>query len=66
MRLFRARRGKAARAAQKAALFARESVKAALPRAALQTARRARRLLKAPRPQGIGRIEAALRAVTRE
>ena len=77
MRLFRARRGKAARAAQKAALFARESAKAALPRVALQTARRARRLLRAPRqdvggqhpmvsPALWGRMEAVLRAVTRE
>jgi CelD/BcsL family acetyltransferase involved in cellulose biosynthesis len=56
MRLFRGRRGKAARAAQKAALFARESVKAALPRAALETARRARRLLRqrASRGKAIG------------
>jgi len=46
MRLFRGARGKAVRAAQRAALFARESVKAALPRVALQTARRARRLLR--------------------
>jgi len=63
MRLFRSARGKAARAAQQAALFARESVKAALPRGALETARRARRLLRAPRPEGMGRIEAVLRAV---
>jgi len=41
-------------------------VKAALPRAALETARRARRLLRAPRPEGMGRIEAVLRAVTGE
>jgi CelD/BcsL family acetyltransferase involved in cellulose biosynthesis len=46
MRLFRGARGKAVRVAQRAALFARESVKAALPRIALQTARRARRLLR--------------------
>jgi CelD/BcsL family acetyltransferase involved in cellulose biosynthesis len=46
MRLFRGARGKAARVAQRAALFARESVKAALPQVALQTARRARRLLR--------------------
>ena len=66
MRLFRAVRGKAARTAQQAALFARESVKAALPRVALETARRARRLLRAPKPEGMGRIEAALRAIGRE
>jgi hypothetical protein len=66
MRLFRGARGKAVRAAQQAALFARESVKAALPKAALETARRARRLLRAPRPEGMGRIEAVLRAVTCE
>ncbi len=47
MRLWRGRRGKAARAAQQAALFARESVKAVLPRGAVEAARRARRLLRA-------------------
>jgi CelD/BcsL family acetyltransferase involved in cellulose biosynthesis len=46
MRLFRGARGKAVRVAQRAALFARESVKAALPQVALQAARRARRLLR--------------------
>lgn len=62
MRLWRGSRGKAVRAAQQAAVFARESVKAALPRAALEAARRARRLLRAPRPEGMGRLEAVLRA----
>jgi CelD/BcsL family acetyltransferase involved in cellulose biosynthesis len=65
IRLFRGARGKAARAAAQAALFARESVKAALPKGALETARRARRLLRAPMPEGMGRIEAALRALGR-
>ena len=62
MRLWRGSRGKAVRAAQQVALFARESAKAALPRAALEVARRARRLLRAPRPEGMGRLEAVLRA----
>jgi len=65
IRLFRGARGRAARAAAQAALFARESVKAALPRGALETARRARRILRAPKPDGMGRIEAALRALGR-
>jgi CelD/BcsL family acetyltransferase involved in cellulose biosynthesis len=47
MRLWRGARGQAARTAQQAAVFARESIKAALPRGALATARRARRLLRA-------------------
>jgi len=63
VRLWRGARGKAARSAQQAALLAREAVKAALPRAALEGLRRARRLLRAPRPEGMGRWEAALRAV---
>ena len=62
MRLWRGSRGKAVRAAQQAALFARESVKAALPRMALEVARRTRRMLRAPRPEGMGRLEALLRA----
>jgi CelD/BcsL family acetyltransferase involved in cellulose biosynthesis len=47
MRLWRGARGQTARTAQQAAAFARESIKAALPEAALATARRARRLLRA-------------------
>jgi len=47
MRLWRGARGKAARMAQQAAMFARESIKAALPRGALATARRARKLWRA-------------------
>jgi len=62
MRLWRGPRAKAVRAAQQAALLARESVKAALPRRALEMARRARRMLRAPRPEGMGRLEALLRA----
>jgi CelD/BcsL family acetyltransferase involved in cellulose biosynthesis len=62
MRLWRGPRGKAVRAAQQAALLARESVKAALPRRALELLRRARRMLRAPRPEGMGRLEAVLRA----
>src|SRR5438067_4836223 len=42
LRLWRGTLGKAARAGQKAALFARESIKAAMPAAALEAARRAR------------------------
>ena len=42
-RLWRGARGRAARAAQQAAVFARETLKAALPRSALETVRRARR-----------------------
>jgi CelD/BcsL family acetyltransferase involved in cellulose biosynthesis len=47
MRLWRGARGQAARTAQQAAVFARESIKAALPERALATARRARRLWRA-------------------
>jgi CelD/BcsL family acetyltransferase involved in cellulose biosynthesis len=60
VRLWRGGLGKAARAGQKAALFARESIKAALPVAALEAARRARRLLRAG--GGIGSAFAVLRA----
>lgn len=62
MRLWRGARGKAVRAAQKTALFARESIKAAIPAAALQAARRARRLVRTRRREGIGAVFAALRA----
>ena len=48
LRLWRGLRGRAARAAQGASLFARETVKAALPRRAVDAVRRARRLLRAP------------------
>jgi CelD/BcsL family acetyltransferase involved in cellulose biosynthesis len=47
MRLWRGARGQAARTARQATVFARESIKAALPRGALATVRRARRLLRA-------------------
>jgi CelD/BcsL family acetyltransferase involved in cellulose biosynthesis len=63
VRLWRGRRGRAARAALEAALLARESVKAALPARALEAVRRLRRLLRAPRPEGMGRLEAAVRAM---
>jgi CelD/BcsL family acetyltransferase involved in cellulose biosynthesis len=60
MRLFRGLRGRAARAAQNAGSFARETVKAAIPRRALEMARRGRRLL---RGEGIGEwpLDAALK-----
>jgi CelD/BcsL family acetyltransferase involved in cellulose biosynthesis len=61
MRLWRGTVGKAARAGQKAALFARESIKAAMPALALQAARRARRFLRAPRHEGLGSAFVALR-----
>jgi CelD/BcsL family acetyltransferase involved in cellulose biosynthesis len=61
VRLWRGRRGRAARAAQRAAIFARETFKAALPRRAVDAMRKARRVIKAPRPEGESRLSAALK-----
>jgi CelD/BcsL family acetyltransferase involved in cellulose biosynthesis len=46
LRLWRGRRGRAARAALSAEMFARETFKAALPHRAIEAVRKARRLLK--------------------
>ena len=55
LRLWRGARGRAARAAGGAALFAREAVKAALPRGAVDAVRKARRLMRDPRSLLTGR-----------
>jgi CelD/BcsL family acetyltransferase involved in cellulose biosynthesis len=60
-RLWRGARGRAARVAQEAGLFAREAVKAALPQAALAAARKARRVLRAPSVGGESRLTAVSR-----
>jgi len=62
-RLWRGARGRGARAALGATLFAREALKAALPRRALGTLRKVRRILRAPLPEGENRFSAALRIV---
>ena len=59
LRLWRGARGRAARAALSASLFARETVKAALPRRVVEVARKARRILR--RPEGESGLKAALR-----
>jgi CelD/BcsL family acetyltransferase involved in cellulose biosynthesis len=61
LRLWRGARGRAARAALGASLFAREAVKAALPKGLVSAARKTRRLLRAPRPEGESRMAAVLR-----
>lgn len=61
LQLFRGARGRAARSANLAARGLREAFKAALPEGALSSARTARRLLRAPRPEG----ETAFGALTR-
>jgi CelD/BcsL family acetyltransferase involved in cellulose biosynthesis len=61
IRLWRGARGRAARAALGASTFARETVKAALPSALIEAARRTRRALRAPRAEGTPRWRAALR-----
>jgi CelD/BcsL family acetyltransferase involved in cellulose biosynthesis len=61
LRLWRGARGRAARAALGASLFAREALKAALPRGLVSAARKTRRLLRAPRPDQESRVAAALR-----
>ena len=58
VRLFRGARGRAARVAATAAKTARETVKAAIPEPVLEGLRRARRLARAPRGEGISVIEA--------
>ncbi len=59
LRLWRGTRGRAARAALGASVFARETVKAAIPARALDAMRKARRLLR--RPEGESTLKAALR-----
>ena len=63
MRLWRGARGRAARAALGASVSAREAMKAAVPRRALEAARRTRRILRAPLPAGETRLSAAWRIV---
>jgi CelD/BcsL family acetyltransferase involved in cellulose biosynthesis len=63
VRLWRGVRGRAARAALGTRLFAREAVKAALPRRALRMLRKVRRVLRAPLPEGENRLSAAFRIV---
>jgi CelD/BcsL family acetyltransferase involved in cellulose biosynthesis len=58
MRLFRGRRGRAARVAAAGAKTARETLKRAIPEPMLEGLRRARRLVRAPRGEGISVIEA--------
>ncbi|HET7786421.1 MAG TPA: GNAT family N-acetyltransferase, partial [Myxococcales bacterium] len=60
VRLWRGARGRAARAALGASTFARETAKAALPRRALDAARKARRVLRSP-AGGESRLSAAFR-----
>ena len=61
LRLWRGSRGRAAKAALGAALLLRESFKAALPAQSIEAVKKARRILRAPRPEGEGRLQAALR-----
>ena len=61
MRLWRGARGRAARAALGASVTAREAMKAAVPRRALEAVRRTRRILRAPLPAGETRLSAAWR-----
>jgi CelD/BcsL family acetyltransferase involved in cellulose biosynthesis len=63
LRLWRGTRGRASRAALGAALFARETVKAAVPRRAMGWMRKARRVLRAPLPEGESRLQATLRTL---
>jgi CelD/BcsL family acetyltransferase involved in cellulose biosynthesis len=58
VRLFRGTRGRTARAFATAAKTARETVKAAIPAPVLEGLRRARRLARAPRGEGVSAIEA--------
>jgi CelD/BcsL family acetyltransferase involved in cellulose biosynthesis len=57
LRLWRGARGRAARAALQASVFARETIKAALPRRTIEALRKARRILRAPD----SKVAAALR-----
>lgn len=61
VQLFRGLRGLSARAAAQATGSVRAAVKSALPAGALEAARRARRVLRAPLPEGESRWDAALR-----
>ena len=63
VRLWRGRRGRAARSALGASTFAREMVKAALPKGAMEAVRMARRIVRGPRPEGESRMAAALRVL---
>ena len=63
LRLWRGARARAARASVGATLFAREGVKAALPTAVKDALRKARRMWRAPRPEGESRVAAALRVL---
>jgi CelD/BcsL family acetyltransferase involved in cellulose biosynthesis len=61
LQLFRGRRGLLGRAALRTAGLLRSAVKSALPGGALSAVRVARRLLRAPPPEGEGRWSAALK-----
>jgi CelD/BcsL family acetyltransferase involved in cellulose biosynthesis len=61
LRLWRGARGRAARGALGASLFAREALKAALPAGAVSAMRKARRVLRAPARDGEARLSAVLR-----
>jgi CelD/BcsL family acetyltransferase involved in cellulose biosynthesis len=61
LRLWRGARGRAARSALGASLFAREAVKAALPQRLVSAVRKARRVLRAPSREGEARLSAVLR-----
>lgn len=61
LRLWRGARGRAARGALGAGLFAREALKAALPAGAVSAMRKARRVLRAPARDGEARLSAVLR-----
>ena len=56
LRLWRGIRGRTARQALSASLFARETIKAALPKDALAAMRKARRILQARGPKGLLKI----------
>ena len=61
VQLFRGARGNICRATSRAATAARSGLKSAVPAEALNTARIARRLLRAPRPEGETTVQGALR-----
>jgi CelD/BcsL family acetyltransferase involved in cellulose biosynthesis len=61
LRLWRGARGRAARTALGASVFAREAVKAAVPRGAIRAVQKARRLMRAPVAEGESRWVAAMR-----
>ena len=64
VQLFRGTRGSICHATSRAATAARSGLKSAIPDQALNTARIARRLLRAPRPAGETRFEGALRLLS--